>query len=99
MAFFEDRRGRGMNNNITIEVGGMLMAGRRCGVLKASSIERMPTDLFVQIYASVHLEQPSTLEAALHAWIRDHLSLGSCDGASEQLVALCLLGGSVRPIR
>jgi hypothetical protein len=34
VAFFEDRRGRGMNYNLTIEVGCMLMAGRRCGLLK-----------------------------------------------------------------
>jgi len=58
---------------------------------QVSSIERMPTDLVVRIYTSIDLEQPSTVEAALHAWIRDHLSLGSCVGASEQLVALCPL--------
>ena len=60
MAFFEGRRGRGMNNNLTIEVGCMLMAGRRCGLLKDFSIERMPTNLIVRIYTSVDLEQPST---------------------------------------
>jgi hypothetical protein len=41
VAFVEDRQGRGMNDNLTIEVGCMLMAGRECGLLKDSSIERM----------------------------------------------------------
>ncbi len=43
IAFFEDRRGRGMNYNLVIEVGAMLMAGRRCLLLKDSSISKMPT--------------------------------------------------------
>jgi hypothetical protein len=38
VAFFEDRRGRGMNYSLTIEVGCMLMAGRRFGLLKNTTI-------------------------------------------------------------
>jgi hypothetical protein len=38
VAFFEDRQGRGMNDNLTIEVGCMLMAGRRFGLLKNTTI-------------------------------------------------------------
>jgi hypothetical protein len=38
VAFFEDRRGRGMNYSLTIEVGRMLMAGRRFGLLKITTI-------------------------------------------------------------
>ena len=79
VAFFEDRVGRGMNYNLTIEVGSMLMAGRRCALLKDITIERLPIDLVGRIYKSVDLEQPSSVEAALHAWIRDDLNLGSCD--------------------
>ena len=45
IAFFEDRRGRGMNYNLTIEVGAMLMTGRRCLLLKDKSTPKMPTDL------------------------------------------------------
>jgi hypothetical protein len=38
VTFFEDRRGRGMNYGLTIEVGCMLMAGRRFGLLKNTTI-------------------------------------------------------------
>jgi hypothetical protein len=80
IAFFEDRRGRGMNYNLVIEVGAMLMAGRRCLLLKDSSIERMPTDLVGFIYKSVDLEDPVTITDAVHEWAREDLALGRCDG-------------------
>lgn len=92
VAFFEDRVGRGMNYNLTIEVGSMLMAGRRCALLKDTTIEGLPIDLVGRIYKSVDLEQPSTVEAALHAWIRDDLNLGSCDRCSELMLAFPFLG-------
>jgi hypothetical protein len=80
IAFFEDLATptRGVNYNLTIEVGGMLMTGRRCALLKDKSIERMPTDLVGKIYKSVDLNKPETVESALHAWIRDDLALGPC---------------------
>lgn len=78
IAFFEDRRGRGMNYNLVIEVGAMLMAGRRCLLLKDLSIERMPTDLVGLIYKSVDLDDPATVARAVHEWAREDLSLGAC---------------------
>jgi hypothetical protein len=78
IAFFEDRRNRGLNYNLTIEVGSMLITGRRCALLKDSSIPRMPTDLVGKIYKSVDLDDPKTVSHALHVWIRDDLNLGSC---------------------
>jgi len=78
IAFFEDRRGRGMNYNLVIEVGAMLMAGRRCLLLKDSSIERMPTDLVGFIYKSVELDDPATIAQAVHEWAREDLALGKC---------------------
>lgn len=80
IAFFEDRRGRGMNYNLVIEVGAMLMAGRRCLLLKDSSINRMPTDLVGFIYKSVDLDDPATIGRAVHEWAREDLSLGACPG-------------------
>src|SRR5215218_10498 len=50
IAFFEDRKSRGINYNLTIEVGGMLISGRRLALLKDASIERLPTDLVGKIY-------------------------------------------------
>lgn len=76
LAIFEDRRGRGMNYNLVIEVGGMLMSGRRCLLLKDKSIERMPTDFVGLIYKSVDLDDPSTVADAVHTWAKDDLGLG-----------------------
>jgi len=78
VAFFEDRRNRGLNYNLTIEVGSMLITGRRCALLKDSSIPRMPSDLVGKIYKSVDLEKTPTISDVLHTWIRDDLNLGSC---------------------
>lgn len=80
IAFFEDLATprRGVNYNLTIEVGGMLVTGRRCALLKDKSIERMPTDLVGKIYRPVNLEKPETVEKALHAWIGNDLGLGPC---------------------
>lgn len=78
IAFFEDRRGRGMNYNLVIEVGAMLMAGRRCLLLKDSSIKTMPTDLVGFIYKSIDLDDPATVAQAVHEWANDDLSLGKC---------------------
>lgn len=78
VAFFEDRRGRGMNYNLVIEVGAMLVAGRRCLLLKDSSIDRMPTDLVGHIYKPIDLDNPSTVTAAVHEFAREDLSLGRC---------------------
>jgi hypothetical protein len=78
IAFFEDRRGRGLNYNMTIEVGGMLLAGRRCLLLRDDSIKKMPTDLVGQIYKAVDLDDAGKVSRAVHSWIRDDLALGSC---------------------
>jgi hypothetical protein len=78
IAFFEDRVARGVNYNLTIEVGAMLMAGRRCALLKDKSIERMPTDLVGHIYRDVDLEKRPAVSRQLHSWLRDDLNLGSC---------------------
>jgi hypothetical protein len=83
-AFFEDRRDRGMNYNLTIEVGGMLVTGRRCSLLKDTSIERMPTDLVGRIYKEVDLSKIESVCNILHAWIRDDLGLGACSECPPQ---------------
>lgn len=71
IAFFEDRKSRGVNYNLTIEVGSMLMSGRRLALLKDASIERLPTDLVGKIYKSVDLDHQNGTTAAIHAWLRD----------------------------
>lgn len=61
----------------------MLMAGRRCALIKDSSIERLPTDLVGRIYKEVDLDDPGTVRDALHRWIRDDLRLGACRNCPE----------------
>lgn len=75
IAFFEERV-RELNYNMTIEVGSMLMAGRRCALLKDASIERMPTDLVGRIYKSVDLDDPDTVRSAVEDWVTNDLNLG-----------------------
>ena len=83
IAFFEDRKGRGINYNLTIEVGSMLMAGRRLALLKDASIERLPTDLVGKIYKPVDLDDVAATTEAIHVWIRDDLALGPCAQCPE----------------
>lgn len=78
IAFFEDRKRRGVNYNLTIEVGSMLMAGRRLALLKDASIERLPTDLVGKVYKNVDLGDVDATAAAIHIWLRDDLMFGPC---------------------
>lgn len=78
IAIFEDHVERGINYNLTIEVGSMLLAGRRTALLKDHTVPAMPTDLVGKIYRSVDLAEPASVSASIHAWIRDDLRLGSC---------------------
>jgi hypothetical protein len=74
VAFFENRAHRGLNYNLTIEVGGMLVLGRRTALLKDKSIKSMPTDLVGKIYKSIDLDKPSSVKKALATWIKDDLA-------------------------
>lgn len=73
IAFFENRARKGLNYNLTIEVGSMLVLGRRTALLKDKSIKAMPTDLVGKIYTSVDLDKPGTVRKALTAWTKDAL--------------------------
>jgi hypothetical protein len=78
IGLFEDRVDKGLNHNLTIEVGGMLVTGRRCALLKDGSLDRMPTDLVGFIYKSVDLSDSDSVAAAIHRWIRDDLAVSAC---------------------
>lgn len=77
VALFEDRVDRGLNHNLLIEVGAMLMTGRRCALLKDGSIERMPTDFVGMIYKSVDLSAEETVAATVRAWLEGDLGIGA----------------------
>lgn len=78
IGFFENRRNKGLNYNLTIEVGGMLTIGRRLALLKDPSIARMPTDLVGKIYTDVNLNDSTAVGTVIHAWLRVDLGLGPC---------------------
>ncbi len=75
IALLEDRVDRGLNHNLLIEVGAMVMTGRRCALLKDGSIDKMPTDFVGMIYKSVDLENEQTIEHSITAWITKDLAL------------------------
>lgn len=76
VALFEDRVDRGLNHNLLIEVGAMLMTGRRCALLKDGSTERMPTDFVGMIYKSVDLSAEDSVAVTVRAWLKDDLGIG-----------------------
>ncbi len=77
VAFFEDRADRGLNHNLLIEVGAMIMGGRRCALLKDGSIEKLPTDFVGMIYKSVDLSAEETVAQVVRTWIKDDLTVGN----------------------
>ena len=75
LAFFENRRKRGINYNLTIEVGSMLMTGRRCALLKDESIRQLPTDLVGRIHKPVNLDDIDAVSEVIEDWIVSDLAL------------------------
>ena len=84
IGFFEDLADppRGLNYNLTTEVGSMLITGRRCCLLCDPSIPSLPTDLVGRIRKDVDLRKPRSVERALHVWLRDDLRFGACPRCS-----------------
>lgn len=84
IALFENRLKRGLNYNLTIEVGSMLMTGRTCALLKDTTIEAMPTDFVGQIYRPVDFSQTDEVIAELHRWATNDLKLPRCSDCPPQ---------------
>jgi hypothetical protein len=78
IALFEDRVGRSLNYNVGIEVGAMLMTGRRCALLRDVTAPDMPTDLIGRIRKDLNFDDQTAVAVALHTWISRDLSLGPC---------------------
>lgn len=78
MGLIEDRVGRGVNNNLLTELGGMLMTGRRCAILKDRTVPRLPTDLVGHIYKSADFDNIGEVVTAAHRWVAEDLGLGRC---------------------
>ncbi len=78
VGLFEDRIGRSLNYNLVIEVGAMVMTGRRCAMLKDVTAPSMPTDLVGRIYKDVDFDSATSVTGAVHSWLADDLFLGRC---------------------
>ncbi len=76
IGLFETRFGDEFNDNLQIEVGAMLMTGRRVALLKDRGTADMPTDFIGHIYKSVDFDDPGTIVASLHGWAAEDLGLG-----------------------
>jgi hypothetical protein len=69
----------GLNDNVLIELGSMLIMGRRCAILKDRNAPSPPSDLSAQIYKSVDFDDPQQVADATHVWLAEDLALGRCD--------------------
>jgi hypothetical protein len=84
VGLFEDRIGRGLNENMIIEVGSMIMTGRRCALLKDETIQDMPTDFVGHIYKPVDFANTNDVARELHDWASEDLGLGRCAGCTTR---------------
>lgn len=83
IALFETRFGSQLNDNVQIEVGGMLVTGRRCALLRDRDTPDLPTDFVGQIYKRVDFDDLDAVAATVRAWARDDLALESTPGAGS----------------
>lgn len=65
-----------LNDNVLIEVGSMLMTGRRCAILKDITVDRTPSDLVGLLYKSVNLRHTESVATAVETWITNDIRLG-----------------------
>jgi hypothetical protein len=86
LALLEDRLDVGLNDNVLIEVGSMLMTGRRCGLLRDRDVPDLPADVAAQIYKPVDFDDLTEVADQVHRWARDDLRLGPCASCPNQLL-------------
>lgn len=68
----EEGKGQ-LNDNVLIEIGAMLVSGRRCCLLKDVGSPNLPTDFIAQIYKEIEISNPGAVQANLESWVRDDL--------------------------
>ncbi|MFD1714515.1 hypothetical protein ACFSBZ_08545 [Amnibacterium flavum] len=73
-----DHAGDAFNSNVLIEVGGMLMTGRKCAILKDTSIDTLPSDIAGHIYRPTPLSDHDASVGEIHKWLRDDLLSPAC---------------------
>jgi hypothetical protein len=78
IGLFENRVDKVLNPNLIIEVGAMMMTGRRCALLRDVTVDKMPTDFVGQIYKGVDFDDLDAVAKELHGWCASDLGLGPC---------------------
>lgn len=71
----EDYAGSGINYNAVIELGGMIVTGRRCAILKDNAVASLPTDLSGHVYKPVNLDDPDSIKLQVEKWASSDLGL------------------------
>jgi hypothetical protein len=80
----EDRIGEGLNYNLIAEVAAMIVAGRRCAILKDRTAPNMPTDIIGRIYKPCDFDDLREVERIVHLWAAEDLSLGRCSSCPSE---------------
>jgi hypothetical protein len=78
IGLLENRTNRGLNYNAAIELGSMLITGRRCAILKDRTAPNLPVNLSGQIYKPVDFDDLAAVREQAHLWVADDLDLGRC---------------------
>jgi DNA-binding transcriptional ArsR family regulator len=79
IGLLEDRTNRGLNYNAAIELGSMLITGRRCAILKDHTAPNLPVNLSGQIYKAVDFDDLAAVREQAHLWVADDLGLERCE--------------------
>jgi hypothetical protein len=80
--------GSRLNSNMLIELGSMLIMGRRCAILKDRTSPAPPSDLSGQIYKSVNFDCIEDTARAVHEWLAEDLALGRCPQCETRTTTL-----------
>jgi len=80
IGLFETRFGKEFNDNLQIEVGAMLMTGRRVVLLKDRDTPDMPTDFVGHIYKSIDFDDAESVARGLDEWATQDLGLNHSAG-------------------
>jgi len=78
IAFLETldpERGDQLNDNVLIEIGAMLVSGRRCCLLKDSEAPELPSDFIAQIYKPLEISDYNAVKGNVETWVRDDLGI------------------------
>jgi hypothetical protein len=79
IGLLENRTNRGLNYNAAIELGSMLITGRRCAILKDRTAPNLPVNLSGQIYKAVDFDDLAAVREQAHLWVAEDLGLGRCE--------------------